>query len=114
MTTAEELQAVKDTFGIEPSLQQESGNDCIVLPALKLPPGCKPAEAMAVFVRGPVAGYETRLFFECPVSNSDGQLPTIHPQMILGRQMHAASIRGILPTLPPNQAILAHLRVYQK
>jgi len=112
--TAEEADAIKETFGVEPEAYQDGGNECIVLPVLRLPTGCKPPEAMAIFVRGPVGGYQSRLFFEVPITLSNGSLPTIHSQMMLGREMHAASIQGIPPTLPPHQAILAHLQQYKK
>lgn len=112
--TPEEIGGLRDTFGVEPEVYQENGVDCVVFAALKLPYGCNPAEAMAIFHRGAIGSYETRLFFDKPVSNSDGSMPNIHEQRVLGRTMFAASIRGIPANLPPHQAILAHLRMYKK
>lgn len=65
-----------------------------------------------MFVRGQMNGYPTRLFFErplAPISN----LP-MHTHPFLGKVMYAHSIKDIAATIPPHEAILAHLRLYKE
>ncbi len=71
------------------------------------------AEAMAIYVAGEYQGYRTRLFFESPIKMRNGFEPATTLVMLLGRPMYAASIQDVPATLPPHQAITAHLERYR-
>jgi hypothetical protein len=86
----------------------------IVVPGVRLPPGCTPENAFAIYVASSAGGYESRLYFECPIRLKSGVEPKTTTLLILGRTMYAPSINGVPASLPPHQAILAHLARYEQ
>ncbi len=58
-------------------------------------------------------GYETRLFLDAPITLGDGRVPAVTTDVLCGRTMYAASWRGVPATVPLNEGILAHLRLYE-
>lgn len=106
--TAEEARLLTVTFGEGWQERTEMGMRLIDIPKLKLPNG---DEVRAIFVRAPMNGYPTRLFFDRVVQPSQG-LP-MHTHPFLGQVMYAHSIKDIVAELAPHEAILAHLRMYK-
>jgi hypothetical protein len=84
------------------------GLPLIYFPEMAMPRG---ELVRAVFVRGPMNGYPTRLFLNRSIQPT-GSL-TMHTHPFLGEVMYAHSIRDIAANLPPHVAILAHLRMYK-
>jgi hypothetical protein len=112
--TEEEKFAIEATFGCEATAHEELGLTLIRLAKIQLPDGCTPECALAIFVRGTLNGYSTRLFFDRPILPANGKTYNQHIHPLLGRPMYAHSINSIPATLPPHQAILAHLRMYER
>jgi hypothetical protein len=108
----EETRLLTVTFGEGWSLVEEPtlpGVQLIDLPDLRLADG---TAVHALFVRGSMNGYPTRLFFDRQLRPKAGNLnQTTHP--FRGTVMYAHSINQIAATVPPHEAILAHLRMYQ-
>lgn len=109
--TEDENRLLRVTFGDRCSLFEEPtlpGVSLIDLPTLELSDG---TVVHAVFVRGAMNGYPTRLFFDRRLQPRAGNLNlTTHP--FRGTVMYAHSINEIPATVPPHEAILAHLRMY--
>ena len=106
--TAEESRLLTVTFGEGWQERTEMELPLILIPELQLVSG---QTVRAVFVRAQMNGYSTRLFFDRPLTPS-ASLP-MHTHPFLGQVMYAHSINGISATLPPHEAILAHLRMYK-
>lgn len=106
--TDQEARLLTVTFGPGWQERTEMGLPLIDIPEVRMPNG---EVAHAVFVRGPMSGYPTRLFFDRQVA-SRRNLP-VHVQPLLGQVMYAHSINNIPATLPPHEAILAHLQMYK-
>lgn len=86
----------------------------IILPIVSLPPGCTPTKAFGIYVATPMSGYESRLYLDSPIRLKSGAQPQTTTLVLLGRTMHAASVKGVSPALPLHQAILAHLIRYEE
>lgn len=108
----EEGRLLTVTFGEAWSVVEEPtvpGVPLIDLPRLGLADG---TVVHAIFVRGTMNGYPTRLFFDRQLRPKAGNLNlTTHP--FRGTVMYAHSISGIPHTVAPHEAILAHLRMYE-
>jgi hypothetical protein len=115
--TDEEKSALESTFGCSVTEHQEPGLPgvpLIQLSEIMLPAGCSPDRVLVVFARGQMNGYLSRLFFEKPIIPGNGLTLQLQTQALLGRVMYVHSINQIPATLPPHQAILAHLRMYER
>jgi hypothetical protein len=106
------LELVETAFGKGVREHTEGGLPLVVLPNVLLPDGCRPASAMAIYVPAHYQGYDSRLFFEAPITLASGVTPATTAVLLLGRTMYAASVQGVSPSLPTYQAILAHVRRY--
>jgi len=109
----DDIAILESTFGEGVRQYDEGGLQLVVLPRVTLPDGCRPQVAMAIYIPMSFQGYDSRLFFESPITLGSGALPTTTVTLLLGRTMYATSIQGIPPTLPAHQAILAHLKRYR-
>lgn len=107
--TDDEARLLTVTFGEGWTERTEMGLPLIDLPKLTLSNGEK---IHAVFVRAPMNGYPTRLFLERPLTPKSG-LP-MHTHPFLGKVLYAHSIKDIPATIPPHEAILGHLRMYNE
>ncbi|MFY9711655.1 MAG: hypothetical protein WA668_07865 [Candidatus Cybelea sp.] len=107
--TDDEARLLTVTFGEGWAERTEMGLPLIDLSELTLGSG---ERIRAVFVRGQMNGYPTRLFFERPLTPISN-LP-MHTHPFLGKVMYAHSIKDIAATIPPHEAILAHLRLYKE
>lgn len=112
--TAAEQKMLEDLFGAGVAEHHQTGLRLIVVPRVKLPAGCTPAESFAVYVPSTYQGYPTRLYLEQPVRLASGAQPQTTTAVLLGRTLHAASINDIPATLPLHQGILAHVERYGK
>jgi hypothetical protein len=110
--TLDEARALVDLFGEGARELQESGMPAYWLPRVVLPAGCRPTPMAGVYVAAPLDGYLSRLFLESPVTMADGTVPGTTQRILLGRPFFAASINNIPASMPPHQAVLAHLRRY--
>lgn len=111
--SSDDLRLLKATFGDGVQSYQEGELPLVVLPVIYLPAGCHPPNVMAIYVAKSYQGYDSRLFLESPIKLASGVIPATAQALLLGRTMYAASIQGIPATLPPHQAILAHLQRYK-
>ncbi len=109
----QETAVLEELFGTGVAERYESDLRMIALPAVPLPEGCRPATAMGIYVPHQYMGYNTRLFFESPITLRSGVQPPHTVAVLLGRTMYAASINGIPANLPLHQGVLAHLRRYE-
>ncbi len=109
----EDQRALETLFGPGVQEQTELGLRLIVLPTVALPPGCNPNISMAIYVASTFQSYDSRLYFEAPITLASGICPPTTAAVLLGRSLYAASIQGVSPSLPPHQAILAHLERYK-
>lgn len=110
----EDRRALEKLFGEGVQEQAELSLRLIVLPAVALPPGCQPEVCMAIYVASAFQGYDSRLYLESPITLPSGNCPPTTAAVLLGRTLYAASIQGVSPSLPPHQAVLAHLQRYNK
>ena len=110
---SDDLRLLEEMFGPGVRAHREGELPLVVLPVVHLAEGCAPASAMAIFVATAYLGYDSRLYFEAPIRLASGTVPATTSAILLGRTMFAASIQGVPATLPPHQAILAHLRRYR-
>jgi hypothetical protein len=110
--SSEEQRALEDCFGAGVREENEGNLRLIILPSVTTPTGCAPRELMAIYVACEFQGYRSRLFLEQPVKLRNGLQPATTTTVLLKRAMHAASIQDIPATLPPHQAIAAHLARY--
>lgn len=108
----EEGRALVDLCGEGAREFQESGLRVFWLPRINMPGGCTPTPMAGVYVASPLDGYSSRLFLEHPVRMPDGSVPPTAPRVFLGRTLYSASINNVPASLPPHQAVLAHLRRY--
>lgn len=104
----QEARLLSVTFGDGWREVTEQNLPLIEIPALRLSNG---QTVHAVFVRATMNGYPTRLFFECVLQPKVALQMHSHP--FRGKVMYAHSINSIAATLPPHEAILAHLRMYK-
>jgi len=109
----QETSILERLFGAGVAEHFDTNIRLIVLPVVPLPTGCKPPIVTGMYVPQSFMGYDTRLFFEAPITLASGAQPAVTTAVLLGRTMYAASIRGIPMTLPLHQGILAHLRRYE-
>lgn len=87
----------------------EGGIDFVLLPNLKLPEGCVPAQADALLCLGPRDGYENRLFFSQQITSRTGRNWNGQNVRILERNWFSFSWRA--PTgLRPIETLIAHLQ----
>ena len=86
---AGEIAELKDLFG---EIQQcaEGGVTYFLLPKLRLPDGCTPAQADALFCPTAHHGYTSRLFFADRINSPKGLNWNANPR-ILERNWHAFS-----------------------
>jgi hypothetical protein len=111
--TPQEQRALDMTFGEGIYEVTEAGARLFVIPKLRLPVGADPSEAFAIYHASPYSGYTSRLFFEIAIKGANGSMPPVTTAVLCGRTVHAASFNGVPAELPPHQAILAHLRLYE-
>jgi hypothetical protein len=113
---AAERGILDELFGDGDDVVQEivaDGRRLIILPKVTLPVGSVPATAFGIYHASAHGGYETRLFFEVPITGANGVMPQTTVDVLHGRTMYAASWNGVPADLPPHQGILAHLRLYE-
>ena len=106
--TDEETRLLTVTFGEGWSERAEMGLSLIDIPALQMPRG---EVVHAIFVRGPMNGYPSRLVMDRAIQPSISAGMHTHP--FLGQVMYAHSISDIPAALAPHEAILAHVRMYK-
>ncbi|MFZ1125730.1 MAG: hypothetical protein WAN59_11390 [Candidatus Baltobacteraceae bacterium] len=113
MIASEERTVLDALFG--PGVEEwvEGGRRLIILPTVTLPKGCAPAAAFGIYVASQYGGYESRLFLDCHVRLASGATPSMTRDVLCGRTMYSASWNGVPASLPPHQAVLAHLRRYE-
>jgi hypothetical protein len=109
-----ELRLLENLFGKGVEERTQGDLHLIILPLVQLPPGCTPLRAFGIYVATPSAGYDSRLYFDSPIKLKSGVQPQTTTGVLLGRTLHAASIQGVPASLPPHQAILAHIGRYEK
>ncbi len=86
----------------------EGGIDYVLLPALKLPEGCKPSVVDCLLALGPRGGYENRLFFAQPVESPRKRNWNGQNIRILERNWFAYSWR-VPSGLRPIETLIGHL-----
>ena len=111
--TADEQRGLDATFGTGIREIYEGPFRLFVIPRLRMPKGASPSEVFAIYCASSHTGYQTRLFLETPIRGANGQTPVTTTAVLCGRTVHAASFNGVPAELPPHQAILAHLRLYE-
>jgi hypothetical protein len=94
----------------EATVAQETGQDYVLLPNLKLPPGSSPAVVNAVLCPHLHSGYTTRLFLSEQVL---GKGNNWNPYQLLDRTWYSPSWQGISADLPLMEMVLGHLEVYR-
>jgi hypothetical protein len=108
-----QLEEMKATFGNSLTSVSDAGVEYVLIPSLKLPDGCVPAEVEALLCPTPRDGYESRLFFSVLIHPG-------HPSgialnwnangvRIAERVWHAYSWK-VATGLRLTQAVAAHLK----
>lgn len=107
-----QLEEMKATFGNSLTSVSDAGVEYVLIPSLKLPDGCVPAEVVALLCPTPRDGYESRLFFSVPIRSE--RTPTAlnwnaNGVRIAERIWHAYSWK-VAAGLRLTQAVAAHLK----
>ena len=88
----------------------EAGQDYVLLPDLKLPPGTSPAVVDGLLCPSQHTGYTTRLFLSAEVAGKGANWKTFR---ILDRNWYSPSWQGIASDLRLMEMVIGHLEVYR-
>jgi hypothetical protein len=108
-----QLEEMKATFGNRLTSVYDAGVEYVLIPSLKLPDGCVPAEVETLLCPTPRDGYESRLFFSVPIRSERPRSTALNWNAngvrIAERVWHAYSWK-VASGLRLTQAVAAHLK----